>query len=253
MKIFKILTLSVVLFFFFAPVECNSQIISPKKTAKEQGTNRVNSKIDNGVDAGFNKIEEGIGGLLKKKKKTQDTGEEMEEEEQDEQTEQETDSEPETTSQNEQPKLTSTTQYDFVPGDKVIYYEDFSQDAIGDFPALWTSNGGGEVKTVNIAQGNWFHMNGENAAYCYLNQLEFPENFIIEFDIIPDSEFDYGIQFSLYKDEPENPKELNDELYPGTEGLHVQIKKDGWETRGYRNEDNYVNFDGQASKNPCSG
>jgi hypothetical protein len=47
-------------------------------------------------------------------------------------------------------KLVSTSQYDFVPGDKILYFEDFSQDAIGDFPALWTTDGSGEVKTVNI-------------------------------------------------------------------------------------------------------
>jgi thioesterase domain-containing protein len=52
-------------------------------------------------------------------------------------------------------KLTSITQYDFVPGDKILFFEDFSQDAIGDFPALWTTNGSGEVKTVSIAPGKW--------------------------------------------------------------------------------------------------
>ena len=51
-------------------------------------------------------------------------------------------------------KLTATSNYDFVAGDKVILYEDFSQDAVGDFPALWTTNKSGEINTLSFAPGN---------------------------------------------------------------------------------------------------
>ena len=114
-----------------------------------------------------------------------------------------------------QTKLEGTSQYDFVPGNKILYFEDFSQDAIGDFPAQWTSNGSGEVKTVNIAPGRWLHLNGEDAVYCYMKEIEFPDNFIIEFDLIPDNQFDYGIELTLYQEDKSDPKELNDNLYPG--------------------------------------
>jgi len=147
-------------------------------------------------------------------------------------------------------KLISNTQYDFVPGDKILYFEDFSQDAIGDFPALWTSNGGGEVKTVNIAPGKWFHLNGEDAVYCYSKSIAFPDNFIIEFDIIPDEEYSYGLVLTLYEEDPENPKEINDDLYPGRSGLHITLKKDGWDTRGYTNSPEGDWIEGEASKNP---
>lgn len=46
--------------------------------------------------------------------------------------------------------LESFTKYDFVPGDDILLFEDFSQDAIGNFPALWTTNGNGEVNHVII-------------------------------------------------------------------------------------------------------
>jgi OmpA-OmpF porin, OOP family len=85
-------------------------------------------------------------------------------------------------------KIESYTQYDFVPGDKILYYEDFSQDAIGDFPALWTTNGSGEVKTLNVAPGKWLHMNAEGT-YSYTKEIDFPSNFIMEFDIIPNDEY----------------------------------------------------------------
>jgi OOP family OmpA-OmpF porin len=131
-----------------------------------------------------------------------------------------------------QQKLTSTSKYDFVPGDQIIYFDDFSQDAIGDFPALWTSNGSGEVKTVNIAPGNWFHLNGEDAVYCYTKEIELPDNFIVEFDIIPDEEYRYGIQFTLYNENPNEAKELNNALFPGIGGLHIVPGLQRWRGLG---------------------
>ena len=63
------------------------------------------------------------------------------------------------------PQFSSSTQYDFVPGDKVIFFDDFSQDAVGDFPALWTTNAPGEINTLSIAPGNWFNLNSTDGNY----------------------------------------------------------------------------------------
>lgn len=131
-------------------------------------------------------------------------------------------------------KLVSQSHYDFIPGDQILYYEDFSQDNIGDMPVLWASNGSGEVKTLNIADGKWFHMNGEDAVYCLTHAIDFPENFILEFDLIPDAEYVDGVVLTLYQDS-EN-RELNDDLYPGERGLHIVIGNEAWETKGYDNE-----------------
>lgn len=145
-------------------------------------------------------------------------------------------------------KLTSITQYDFVPGDKILFFEDFSQDAIGDFPALWTTNGSGEVKTVSIAPGKWLHMNGKDAVYCYTKEINFPENFIVEFDIIPDKDFQFGTCLTLYQDNPERSKEVNDDLYPGLRGLHISPNYEGWETKGYDSDIDWLI--GTGAKNP---
>jgi flagellar motor protein MotB len=251
MRIRVFFTVFVILSFLLSGRAVNTQIVKPKEVVKEQGTNRTNNKIEQGVDAGFNKIEEGVGSLFKKKKGS--SGEEEEAEESDsasdvESEEQETDEMPAAPPQKQ--KLESYTQYDFVPGDKILYFEDFSQDAIGDFPALWTSNGGGEVKTVNIAPGKWMHMNGEDAVYCYAKTVSFPDNFIIEFDIMPDEEYGHGMVFTLYEENPDDPKEINDDHYPGKSGFHITLKSDGWETRGYTNDPEGDWIEGQASKNP---
>lgn len=245
MKTMQLLTVITSFLLILWSFETQGQVNKPREVAKEQGTNRLNSKIDQGIDEGFNKVEEGIGNLFKKKKNKSEETVESEEEDVDEEN-----SEPEERSANspQKQKLESVTQYDFVPGDVILYYDDFSQDAVGDFPALWTSNSSGEVKTVNIAPGNWFHMNGEDAVYCFTRQIEFPENFIIEFDIIPDIEYNYGSTFSLYHDDPENPRELNDDLYPGTAGLHINMKHERWETKGYKQDEDWIT--GQGSKYP---
>ena len=45
--------------------------------------------------------------------------------------------------------LTINSKFDFVPGDKLLFYDDFSSDFIGDFPSKWNTNGTGEVVTIN--------------------------------------------------------------------------------------------------------
>jgi len=82
-------------------------------------------------------------------------------------------------------KLESYSQYDFVPGDQILFFEDFSQDAIGDFPALWSTNSSGEVKTLNNYPGKWFQITANSGVFTYLNSLNLPANFIMEFDYIP--------------------------------------------------------------------
>ena len=64
------------------------------------------------------------------------------------------------------------------------------------------------------------------------DEIEFPDNFIIEFDLIPDNQFDYGIELTLYQEDKSDPKELNDNLYPGIGEIQIVPKKDGWETKG---------------------
>lgn len=199
-----------------------------KDKVKEKTTSRTETRIDEGIDKGIDKLEEGVGKLFKKNKNKQEEITEEPEETKGNATEDEN-----TTTAKAAPSLKGFSKYDFVPGDKVLYFEDFSQDAIGDFPALWTTNGGGEVKNVNIAPGNWLHMNKEDAVYCYTKPIAFPENFIMEFDIIPDGDFANGYALTFYED-PENA-ELTDDLYPGKKGVHISFEEGRWYTKGYNN------------------
>jgi OmpA-OmpF porin, OOP family len=54
-----------------------------------------------------------------------------------------------------------TTKYDFVPGERIIAYEDFSNTEIGDFPTRWNTNASAEVVTLNNKPGKWLKITKE--------------------------------------------------------------------------------------------
>ena len=142
----------------------------------------------------------------------------------------------------------SSTQYDFVPGENVIFFDDFSQDAIGDFPALWTANSAGEINTINIAQGNWFNLNSTDGNYFYLNDINFPKNFIIEFDIVP-KKTGGRIAAGLLLYGESKRKEMDNNPNPGNGGIMISIEKQNWNTWGYK-EGEKEKITGSSKVNP---
>jgi len=147
--------------------------------------------------------------------------------------------------------LKSYSKYDFVPGDQILFYEDFSQDAIGDFPALWTTDGNGEVRTLDIGADavHWLYMAQPGSVYCCTKAVGFPKNFIFEFDIAPDENFQSEIELCLYED-PEG-MEINDDLYPGRAGLQIQMNEEAWNTKGYHADSDMEWLEAHSSANPC--
>lgn len=79
--------------------------------------------------------------------------------------------------------LKSYSKFDFIPGEEIIFFEDFSIDAIGDFPARWNTNGTGEVVTLDNMIGKWLKISQE-AFYVPEMKYPFPENYTLEFDVI---------------------------------------------------------------------
>lgn len=236
MKRYKIVTALVSLFIASSAVAQ----IDVKEKVKTETENRVESNIDEGVNKGLDQVENAIGGIFKKgKNKTEKQTKSQEE----------SDTPQKKSNNQDNGTFQSFSKYDFVPGDQILYFEDFSQDAIGDFPALWTTDGGGEVKTVNIAPGQWFHLNKTGAVYCYTKQIAFPQNFIMEFDIIPDMVDDYrfGYTLSFYED-PDNV-ELTDAIYPGKKGVNITLQEEDWLTKGYDNTLDGNWNEGQSSTN----
>lgn len=251
----KIKITLIVLFSFMFSVTFGQ--IDIKEKIKNESTNRAEKSIDEKIDNTLDKLEKGIGSVFKKKAKPikdDEVSESKVEKEDSSAKKKKSASEEKDKSSDDKPikenkkKLESYTQYDFVPGDKILYFDDFSQDAIGDFPANWTSNGSGEISTVNISPGNWLHFTTKSGYYCYTKPIVFPENFIMEFDIIPDDNFFRGYHLTLYEDK--DNRELNDDLYPGAKGVHIEFDDSKWEIRSYDNSDSDFSITGESDKNP---
>jgi OmpA-OmpF porin, OOP family len=75
------------------------------------------------------------------------------------------------------------SKFDFVPGERIIYAEDFAQDAIGELPLTWNSSGKGEIMTLNNQAGKWLRV-FENTTYLSGNNKKFGDNYTIEFDLM---------------------------------------------------------------------
>lgn len=71
---------------------------------------------------------------------------------------------------------------DFVPGGTVVFSDDFSEDAIGDFPAQWNTNGSGAVVTLDGLEGKWLSV-AHNSVVNPVMDKALPENSTIEFDL----------------------------------------------------------------------
>lgn len=85
--------------------------------------------------------------------------------------------------------LAFNSKYDFVQGEKVVAYEDFSNTSVGDFPARWNTNATAEVVTLNNKEGKWLKIAKEGVWHPeFITNL--PDNFTLEFDLGVPNDFD---------------------------------------------------------------
>lgn len=122
--------------------------------------------------------------------------------------------------------LKTYSKYDFVPGERIIVFEDFMQDAVGDFPAKWNTNAAGEIKTIEGKTGHWFSM-GKAGFFMpeFIDSL--PDDFTLEYDIMVDqTAHSWGIFTNLAelpdRDRPEGWQSVKNNfslnILPGTDG-----------------------------------
>lgn len=86
--------------------------------------------------------------------------------------------------------------YDFARGNETIFFDNFSEEAIGGMASRWTSNGTGAVETVPGAEGKWLKLFDENT-YKIKELVHIPENFTLEFDILTRAESNNGISLDF--------------------------------------------------------
>lgn len=95
--------------------------------------------------------------------------------------------------------------YDFVAGEKTLYFDDFSRVEIGDFPADINTNASGEIVTINGKEGKWLNLT-KNGNFLFDAIKTLPENFTLEFNagIQNDPSNNYsglGLIFSTVKED----------------------------------------------------
>ena len=75
------------------------------------------------------------------------------------------------------------SKYDFIPGEKILAFEDFTGDAVGDFPGKWATNASGEIMTVDNYPGKWLNISKQG---FFIPQFikSLPDNFTVEYDIL---------------------------------------------------------------------
>ena len=88
--------------------------------------------------------------------------------------------------------------YDFIPGNKVLFYDDFSNTDVGEFPRKWTlkgpGGGGNSVEVVKYQGKRWLRSQPPQAkdesmgdTTLYIRYTGgFPEKFTVEFDAVLD-------------------------------------------------------------------
>lgn len=85
--------------------------------------------------------------------------------------------------QNESNSLKAYSKYDFVPGEKVIGFDDLSTGNIGDFPAGWNTNASAEIVTIEGKFGRWLWLT-KPGAFVPEFTTNYPEDFTFEFDLL---------------------------------------------------------------------
>lgn len=214
-----ILQIFALIAFAVMTINVNGQIkVDVKKKVTNQSNNRANQRTDKAVDKGLDAVENGIKGVFKKGNKAT--------EEQEDQTEVNEGKENEPSGKEEK-ALESFSKYDFIPGEKVVFYDDFSQDAVGDFPVMWNTNGSAEIVTTNLFPGHWMKFIFRESIWTD-ELLDLPDNYTIEFDIIPiQGEEDRmgGYQFQMMQ--ANNPKAWDGGSAPGKGGFNFNIESSG--------------------------
>jgi Outer membrane protein and related peptidoglycan-associated (lipo)proteins len=92
------------------------------------------------------------------------------------------------TAANKQTAIHAFSRYDFVPGDSVLYANDFSGEAIGELPTGWNSNGSSVVVSLDGLPGQWLRM-AQRTVVLTDNEQAFGPDFTVEFDMVLQIDF----------------------------------------------------------------
>jgi OmpA-OmpF porin, OOP family len=185
---------------------------------KQKTEQRANQKIDQGIDKGLDQVDNAAKDATKKKDSATNTNNTNSNNNNRQSNASTTttgsaDTNAQLSKSADEAGFKTYSKFDFVPGDKVVAYDQFSQDAIGDFPVAWNTNSSGEVVTASGQQGHWL-MVRKQGKYIPEYIKDLPDNFTFEYDIICNEKFNYySPGLSLYFLTGNNGKEVFDNSF----------------------------------------
>lgn len=77
---------------------------------------------------------------------------------------------------------------DFISGTKILFEENFRNDAENDFPVQWFTNSNGKIQTINNTK--WLQLS-DKGSFTPIKLTQLPENFTFEFDLTTTDNFNY--------------------------------------------------------------
>jgi outer membrane protein OmpA-like peptidoglycan-associated protein len=195
----KLLTLAALPFLVaaLASPSVQAQVTNPGTTAGQGATDHVNNNVSNSINNGLDKTEGAIKGLFKKKSKTPKTdstktaasaGTAS--------TAAATGANTATGATSSPASLAAYSNFDFVPGEQVVFEDHFTDDQDGEFPAHWKLTTGqavinkvGTDPAFFLTEGNYVRV----APRMKTDKNYLPDNFTIEFDFFPTDGSSYPI------------------------------------------------------------
>jgi OmpA-OmpF porin, OOP family len=186
-----------VLFICLLSYMAQGQINNPGQAANDAATNQANNDINNAANNGVNKAQQGIGNMFKKKNKpaTIDSSHQVKPVQSSDVSQ--TDQGNSTSAQN--PPLKLYVNYDFVPGDKIIFEDNFADDRDAEFPSHWELEKGQAI--LNKLNGlESFYLTDGN--YCRVsplvkNKSYLTNQFTVEYDLYNPNGAAYGLMLFL--------------------------------------------------------
>lgn len=119
----------------------------------------------------------------------------------------------------------TTSKFDFISGEKVVFYDDFTNDNLGDFPANWNTNGSAEIVTSAKLEGRWLKLTKQGYFIPEVKE-SFTENYTVEFDLFSIEPFQgqlFATTIYLLSGDLMNPQ---GGAQPGTAGLRIRLENE---------------------------
>ncbi len=214
--------------FFYADAQIIKRMADRAKNKLEQ---KAGEKIDKGID-------DAVDGKKKEKKKTASDTDPGDSDQASSSSKESSSPDDNSASDEDQPSLKAYSKYDFVPGEKIIAVEDFSDTEAGDFPMRWNTNSSGEVVTLNNKEGKWLKVSKQGSFHPeFITHL--PENFTLEFDLGVNDEWN-SYPFTINFVKLKKPEDFSNY------GYHIHWLGDHAVQLGFKPSVNSSNTDGES-------